>query len=53
LFLGAEGRHRREKSIFERLVKLWEDLDKKDVKNFSEWIKWAESEGILRKVEIF
>ena len=39
--------------LFERLVKLWEDLDKKDVKNFSEWIKWAESKGILRKVEIF
>jgi len=52
-FLVLKGDIVEKSPLFERLVKLWEDLDKKDVKNFSEWIKWAESEGILRKVEIF
>jgi hypothetical protein len=39
--------------FFERLLKLWEELDSIRIKNYSEWKKWAKNEGVLKEVKIF
>ena len=39
--------------IFDRMFKIWNEIDKTEVKTFSDWKKWAKDEGILHEVDIW
>lgn len=38
--------------LFDRIVGIWKKIDLGDIKNFKEWKRWADDQGILHEVEI-